>query len=287
MTTNRIWLIVAIVIALGMLAPTVRGEESEIDQRQPQGKPPTQAATQASDPTLAAIGLLTGTASRCTAFLVGSDRVVVTAAHCVLDRDGKPSQARFAFRPGYRAGAHTPAFDAHVVVTGGWKPTGDPRLSVEPVADDWAILATDQPTGIAPLTLAGDLKLDQLRDRPLASVGYSVDVASGRFVTEDVPCRATHLQDLRIDHTCRGSLGAAGSPLFLLGPTDARGALVGLVVQGAASSTAERLVIGQLMGLADVRGIPAVDYGGRAVFSGAFVNAVKIATAGAELSAMK
>jgi len=277
--TNRTWIIVAVLIVLGALAPAVRGE-SALDGRQPADKG-------AGDPTLAAIGLLTGTASRCTGFLAGSDRVVVTAAHCVLDRDGKPTQDRFEFQPGYRAGADTPSFGARVVVNGAWKPAGDPRVSVEPVGEDWAILLTDRSTGITPLALAGDVTLAQVGDHPLATVGYSVDVASGRFVTVEAPCGTTQLEAFRIHHTCRGSLGAAGSPLFFADATGARGALIGIVVQGAASSTAERLAIGQLMALADLRGVPTVDYGGRAVFVGAFVNAAKIAAASAQQSAMK
>ena len=277
--TNKIWIVVAVLIVLGALAPTVRGETA-LDQRQP-------ADQAAGDPTAAAIGLLTGTASRCTGFLAGSDRVVVTAAHCVLDRDGKAAQDRFEFQPGYRAGAETPSFGARVVVTGAWKPAGDPRVSVEPVGEDWAILLTDRPTGIAPIALTGDVKLEQVGDHPLATVGYSVDVASGRFVTEEVPCGTTHLEGFRIHDTCRGSLGVAGSPLFFVDATGARGALIGLVVQGAASSTAERLAIGQLMALTDLRGIPTIDYGGRAVFVGAFVNAAKVAAASAQQSAMK
>jgi V8-like Glu-specific endopeptidase len=253
-----------------LVATAARAADSELDRRQ---------AANAPDPAMAAIGLLTGTATRCTAFLMGSDRTVVTAAHCVLDRDGRPAQDRFAFQPGYHDGKGAQSVGARVVVAGNWRPNGDGA-----VAEDWAILLADASTGITPLDYAADVTPPQLSDRALAAIGYSVDVATGRFVTEDAPCRATRIVGFRIHHGCRGALGAAGSPIFALDALGGRGPLVGVVTQGAASSTSERLAIAGLMRLAPMRGIPEIDYGGRAVFVGAFVNAAKL-TAGA--TAMK
>lgn len=226
--------------------------------------------------TLPAVGLLVGNGGRCTGFLTGSDRVIVTAAHCVFKRtDGTASQDVFEFQPGYRNGSSTGVFRAHVIANGDFH-FPDAQLPVEQVASqDWAILLTDKPTGIAPLNLAADVTINQLADKPLSYVGYSVDVEDGRVPTEDASCRVIGTEALRIDHSCRGSPGSSGGPIFLLNPDGSRGPVVGVVSSASISSTSERLVITNIRLLAAMRTLPDIDFGGHAAFIGAFLNATK------------
>jgi len=57
-----------------------------------------------------------------------------------------------------------------------------------------------------------------------------------------------------------------------------------VVSRGAVTGTAERLVIGNLRLLGPSAAVPEIDFGGRAVFVGAFVNAVKMAARAPESS---
>ncbi|MBV8168184.1 MAG: hypothetical protein JO021_15410, partial [Alphaproteobacteria bacterium] len=75
--------------------------------------------------------------------------------------------------------------------------------------------------------------------------------------------------------------GASGGPIFLIERDGTRGAVVGVNVQESASRTSERLVIRNLRALGGLRTLPEVDFGGRAVFAGAFANAVKLLGGGA------
>jgi V8-like Glu-specific endopeptidase len=258
----------AALIGCGLLAPAAFAA-SELDERR---------VVAASTTALRAVGLLTGTAGRCTAFLAGGDRVVVTAAHCVLDREGAPAQESFEFQPAYRGGAGAASYRVRVIVAGKWRPPADPATADAAVLEDWAILLADKPTGITPLTLGTALPITQLTDKPLAAVGYADDIQNGRFPTEDPSCQVTRIQDVRIDHSCRGLGGSSGSPIFLRNADGTRGPLVGVVSRGAVTSTAERLVISNLRLVAPAGAIPELDFGGRAVFVGAFVNAVKMAS---------
>jgi hypothetical protein len=67
--------------------------------------------------------------------------------------------------------------------------------------------------------------------------------------------------------------------LFLLNDDGSRGPVIGIVTAAALNSPSERLVIGNLLALSTIRGIPDVDFGGRAAFVGAFVNATKMMAA--------
>jgi V8-like Glu-specific endopeptidase len=246
-------------LALGSLAPGARA--GDLDERHV-------VATTA----VPGIGLLTGTGMRCTGFVAGSVRIIVTAAHCVLNPAGAPAQESFDFQP---AGSKD-MLRARVVVAGSWNAKGEPAPLTDAVSDDWAILYTDTPAGVEPLTLADKLPADQLADKMLAAVGYSADIKDGRAPVEDAACRATRIKDFRVDHDCRGTADSAGSPLFVLNPDGTRGPVVGIVAQSGVTSTAEHLVISNLR-LTAKPPLPGIDFGGRAVFVGAFVNAARLA----------
>jgi hypothetical protein len=248
--------------ALALLASTARA--GDLDERR---------VVADSTTALPAIGVLIGTGARCTAFVAGSDRTVVTAAHCVLAQDGKPAQESFEFQPAYRDGANAGAQRARVVIAGSWNAKGEPAPLTDAVSDDWAILYADKATGVTPLTLADKLPADQLADKTLAAAGYPTDMRNGRFLVEDPACRTTRIKDFRVDEDCRA---AAGSPIFLVGPDGTRGPVVGIVAQSGVTSTAEHLAISNLR-LVALPAVQGIDYGGRAVAVGAFLNAARLA----------
>jgi len=256
-------LLLGAVALLGLSSAARAG--SELDQRH------TLAAG-----SLPAIGLLTIGNTHCTGFLAGTDRAVVTAAHCVFKRDGQITQERIDFLPNYRAGTSAGVYRARVIATGGYHPPANQQEADQSTADDWAILLTEKPTGILPLPLMSDTPLSLLADKPVAAVGYSADLENGRFLTEDTACSVIRAQDLRIDHGCRGS---DGGPLFLLNDDGSRGPIIGVITSSALTSPSERLVISNLLALARVRGMPEVDFGGHAAFVGAFLNATKVMAA--------
>jgi V8-like Glu-specific endopeptidase len=223
---------------------------------------------------LTAVGLLTGGGARCTGFLAGSGRIIVTAAHCVLKGAGVPLAELFEFRPGYRDSASKGLYRARVVTTGNWQEPTDAASLEKAVSEDWAVLFTDKSTGIAPLTLATNMSINQVAEQRLADAGYSVDLQNGRFLTEDASCRAVRVEEFRIEHSCRGSPGSSGGPVFLVNPDGSRGPVVGVVSEQAPASTSERLVLSNIRLLNSISTIPEIDLGGRAIFVGAFANAV-------------
>jgi V8-like Glu-specific endopeptidase len=233
---------------------------------------------------LPAIGLLTGGGSRCTAFLAGSDRVLVTAAHCVLNEEGKPKTEQFDFQPGYTNGRALGTYRATLVTNGEFKPPADGKATKELVLGDWAVLTLDRPAGVAPLALVRDLPSSTLADKSIQAFGYSTDIENGRFLTQDA-CKVTAVEGMRIEHSCRGARGASGGPIFLANPDGTRGPVVAVNVQESASRTSERLVIRNIRALAGLRTLPELDFGGRAVYAGAFLNAVKLMGGGGFASA--
>lgn len=251
----------AAALLIGALASVARAED-DLDRRR------VVAAGE-----LPAVGLFTGAGARCTAFLAGSDRVLVTAAHCVLKGAGVARAEFFEFRPGYRDGASSGLFRARVVAHGDWQEPSDQAGLKKAVSEDWAVLYTDKPTGVPPLLLATNLSSNQLADQQVIDDGYSVDLQNGRFLTQD-SCKVTGVEDFRIEHSCRGSPGASGGPLFLANPDGSRGPVIGVNSESNPASTSERLVLTHLRLMSSLRTIPEIDMGGRAIFVGAFVNAV-------------
>jgi V8-like Glu-specific endopeptidase len=227
--------------------------------------------------TLPAVGQLNGNGGRCTGFLAGSDRLIVTAAHCVFKHsDSTPSQDSFEFQPGFRDGSSTGVFHARVIANGSYHFPTDAADAVQVAAQDWAILLIDKPTGIAPLPLMAMITGPDLVDKSMVYVGYSADMQNGRVPVEDSACRVIRADDTRLDHDCRGANDAAGGPLFLRNGDGTRGPVVGVVTAPAISSPSERLVIAAMRNLASLRAFPEIDFGGRAVFVGAFLNATKV-----------
>ncbi len=163
----------------------------------------------------AAIGRLHG-ALICTAAIVAHPRIVITAAHCVIDPADGVIEGPILFQPGYRAETDLDRFYGEV-----WD-LGSPRqygaLSANDAANDWAIIVLDRsPKGIRPLGLQryGGAHFYSLHKEVLLPA-YSIDIADGRTLSVDPACSIEGQVWGLLLHNCGVAHGASGAPLLRL-----------------------------------------------------------------------
>ncbi len=174
-----------------------------------QGHDPRTAITGASFP-WSAIGQLShldsnGILHLCTATLVGPD-VLVSAAHCVLDENGKLASVHF--KAGLRNGAFLAEADSVQVVAG----TLSPELGK---GADWAVIRLNQRLGdrlgFMKLSGAGLAKLPLT----VSFAGYSADFQEGKLPSLVANCTIhSQFPDSSFAHDCSSDEGASGGPLF-------------------------------------------------------------------------
>jgi hypothetical protein len=128
------------------------------------------------------------TSTSCTATLVGDNRTLITASHCV-----QPGALRLTFHLGNRG----PGVDARIFARGDSPIPGDEgdfdAASPEPGEDkppspywdDWLVLDLAEPTPGEPLAIAADPLTSRLQQgdfahTPFRIAGFPIDVESGR-----------------------------------------------------------------------------------------------------------
>lgn len=161
-----------------------------------------------------AVGKFKG-AMTCTAAMILDPRIIVTAAHCIMEGDGTIKRSSFSFQPGYQLGSNNAKFDATVWAVGSRQSVG--HETVRDAARDWAILVLDRaPSGVQPFILnrrsIGTLELSELQ---LQLPAYSDDVADAEALSVDAACAVRELAWDTLIHNCRAGQGSSGAPLLV------------------------------------------------------------------------
>ena len=160
-----------------------------------------------------AIGKLRG-ATTCTAAIVLNPRIIVTAAHCVTERDGTTKHSNL-FQLSYQSGADLGRFQATVWAIGSKQ--GFTHETVREVSGDWAILILDRaPVGIHPLLFSRySLKAVASLKPQILLPAYSNDIVNAEVISVDPSCTVRALSSDTLIHTCVARPGSSGAPLLL------------------------------------------------------------------------
>ena len=161
-----------------------------------------------------AVGKFKGTMT-CTAAVILHPRIIITAGHCITERDGTTKRSNLSFRLGYQAGTDLGRFEAKVWAVGSKQ--SFERQSVHDASQDWAILVLDRaPKGVVPFLLShrsfGTLKS---RKRQFLMPSYSNDIDNADVLSVDPNCSIRDLVWDVLVHDCRAQHGSSGAPLLM------------------------------------------------------------------------
>lgn len=161
-----------------------------------------------------AVGKFKGTMT-CTAAVVLHPRIIITAAHCITERDGATKRSNLSFRLGYQAGTDLGRFEAKVWAVGS-KQSFKPQ-SAQDAAQDWAILVLDRaPDGVRPFLLSHhSFETWKSFDRKILMPSYSNDIGAAEVLSVDPVCSVRDLVWNVFVHDCKASLGSSGAPLLI------------------------------------------------------------------------
>ncbi len=165
-------------------------------------------------PPYSAIGKFKGTMT-CTGAIALDPRIVVTAGHCVTERDGTIRTSNLSFWQGYQAGTDLGRFAATVWALGSAQSFS--RQSAHDAAEDWAILILDRaPEGLTPFLLS-DRSVESLKslERQILMPSYSSDISNAEVVGVDPACSVRDLAWDVFIHDCKAQLGSSGAPLLV------------------------------------------------------------------------
>jgi protease YdgD len=162
----------------------------------------------------APVGRFEGTMA-CTAAIVVHPRIIVTAAHCITERDGSIKKSHLSFRLGYQGGTDRGRFEATVWAVGAKQSFR--RQSVRGASQDWVILILDRaPKDVEPFLLSQH-SFDALktRERQFFMPSYSNDIGDADVLSVDPTCSIRNLAWDVLVHDCRGRFGSSGAPLLM------------------------------------------------------------------------
>ena len=168
----------------------------------------------AQHPPYSAIGKFRGTMT-CTATIVLHPRIIVTASHCITNKDGTLKVSNLLFEPGYQAGADLGQFKATLWAVGSKQ--NFRQESVQEALQDWAIFVLYQaPAGAQPFLLSNQT-FEALKSlgRQMLMPSYSIDVAEAERLSLDPACSVRDTAWGALVHDCRASFGSSGAPLLI------------------------------------------------------------------------
>jgi V8-like Glu-specific endopeptidase len=162
----------------------------------------------------AAIGKFQGTMA-CTASIVVDPRIILTAGHCITERDGTLRKSNLSFRLGYQTGNDLGRFEATLWAVGSKQ--NFKRQSVHEAAQDWALLVLDRaPDGVRPLLLSNEsFEVLKSHERQFLMPAYSSDIGGAEVLSVDPACSVRDLLWDVLIHDCRARSGSSGAPLLM------------------------------------------------------------------------
>lgn len=160
-----------------------------------------------------AVGRFNGTMT-CTAAVILDPRIIITASHCITEKDGTTRRSNLSFQPGYQAGTDLGRFAATVWAVGAKQDFK--QESVEEASNDWAILVLDRPAGVRPLLVShhSTASLSSL-ERQILLPAYSNDISSAEVLSVDPDCAVGELIWGALVHNCIAQSGSSGAPLLM------------------------------------------------------------------------
>ena len=148
----------------------------------------------------------------CTGTLIARN-LVLTAAHCTVDEEGKPF-AQLKFFPNYRLGQDMQG----TLVTGIWRGTSDRKREPQ---KDWAILKLAAPLGdqygaltVRPLDWSNPNEVTKLRGA-VTLAGYSTDFGHGMTAGLHAGCSVRETFGELLFHDCDSEEGSSGGALIV------------------------------------------------------------------------
>lgn len=161
-----------------------------------------------------AIGKFSGTMT-CTAAVILDPRIIITAGHCVTERDGSARRSNLSFQLGYQMGTKLGRFVATVWAVGSKQ--NFRHESVREASNDWAILVLDRaPAAVRPLLLS-NYSFASLKslEQPILLPAYSNDTANAQLLSVDPDCTIRDLVWGALIHSCFVQPGSSGAPLLV------------------------------------------------------------------------